>query len=301
MPYDSAFGQMMNSVFGSFDMAIFSGFAFVQNDIFTFLAKVFTTFGEFQFVIMYLFLSCALLLFKRTRKIGALIIAVVAVFVLVNDLILKDHLLRLRPYNALQGNSEYFNWYMNVGAIAESPYCFPSGHSCSTFAVATVLFFWIKKDLKKTGAGFIFIIPIFVALSRIYLMLHYPTDVIAGSIEGILIGILVWYVAKFCINNANLVPNKIRQKNSIDLEPWLEKRVKHKLEPKNVALVVVLLLICFGITAFTKFNIQSEHPQRCEHHGPDYICMNEGKYQSYNEDEGQFHFYCKEHRGELEK
>lgn len=68
-----------------------------------------------------------------------------------------------------------------------------------------------------------------------------------------------------------------------------------------MALVIVLLLICFGITTFTKFNIEVEHPQRCEHHGPDFICMNEGKYQGYDEAENQFHFYCQQHRGELEK
>lgn len=300
MLYDSAFGQFMNSVFGSFDMAVFSGFAAVQNDAFTFLAKVFTCIGDLQFVIMYCFLASGLLFFKRTRKIGVLIIAAVGCYVLFNDLIFKDHLMRLRPYNALQGNSEYFNWYMNVGAIAESPYCFPSGHCCGTFAASTVLFFWLKNDLKKPAAAAIFIIPVMVACSRLYLMLHYATDVIAGTILGILIGILVWYISKICINNAILLPQKLRDMNAIDLEPWLEKRVKHKLEPKNVTLVIVLILICFGITTFTKFNMDIQHGQKCEHQGPDFICMNEGKYQGYNEADGQFHFYCKQHRGELE-
>lgn len=109
MPYDSAFGQMMNSIFGGFDMAIFKVFAFVQNDIFTFLAKAFTCIGEPSFVIMYGFLSVILLFFKRTRKIGLLVCLALGFYLLLNDFIFKYLFVRLRPYNALQGNSEFFS------------------------------------------------------------------------------------------------------------------------------------------------------------------------------------------------
>lgn len=107
MPYDSAFGQMMHNVFGGFDYAVFSAFGAIQNDIFTFLAKVFTCFGEPVFGAMLGFLALILVCFKRTRKIGFLLGLAVFFFLLFNHIILKNALLRLRPYNVLQGDSQY--------------------------------------------------------------------------------------------------------------------------------------------------------------------------------------------------
>ena len=107
MPYDSAFGQMMHNVFGGFDYAVFSAFGAIQNDIFTFLAKVLTCFGQPIFGIMLGFFALILCCFKRTRKIGALVAFALLLFLLFNDIILKNLLLRLRPYNVLQGDSQY--------------------------------------------------------------------------------------------------------------------------------------------------------------------------------------------------
>lgn len=138
---DSSFGQMMHHVFGNFDMAIFSAFAFVQNDIFTAIAQFFTAIGEPSFGIMLFILGMVFCFFKRTRKIGHLILFATGVFFILNNIILKNFFFRIRPYNALQGNSEFFQWYLNVGAVSESETCFPSGHSAYAFSIATILFF----------------------------------------------------------------------------------------------------------------------------------------------------------------
>ena len=99
---DSSFGQMMHSVFGPFDMAIFSAFAFVQNDIFTAIANFFTALGEPSFGIMLFILAMVLCFFKRTRKIGHLLLFATGVFFILNNIILKNLFFRVRPYNALQ-------------------------------------------------------------------------------------------------------------------------------------------------------------------------------------------------------
>lgn len=301
MPYDSAFGQMMSNIFGWFDLSIFRAFGAIQNDIFTFFANVFTCLGDLTFVIMFGFTACVLVLFKRSRKVGLLIILSLGLYILVNDLLFKYIFLRIRPYNALQGNAEFFSWYMNVGPTYDSPYCFPSGHTCCTFAVSTAMFFWIKNDMKKSECWMIFFIPVFVGLSRIYLMVHYPTDVIAGMFEGIIIGIATWYLIELFFRILKYFPKCIRQLNDIDLEPWLSKKLGRKLEAKNVALVVVLILICFCVTTFSKESLTAPHLQKCEHEGPDFICMNEGKYQRLDEQTGQYHFYCEQHEEELER
>ena len=102
MTYDSAFGQMMYHVFGHFDLAVYSVFGFVQNDIFTFLAKFFSSFGEPIFSILVFVVGIVLACFKRTRKIGLLIVFATGLFFIVNNICLKNFFSRVRPYNTLQ-------------------------------------------------------------------------------------------------------------------------------------------------------------------------------------------------------
>lgn len=109
MSYDSAFGQFMYNTFYGFDFSIFSFFGLLQNDIFTFLAKFFSTFGEPLFIVFFMPLSLILCLFKKTRKIGFMLAVGICAFYFVNNLCIKEWTHRLRPYNVLQGNSEYFN------------------------------------------------------------------------------------------------------------------------------------------------------------------------------------------------
>ncbi len=70
----------------------------------------------------------------------------------------------------------------NGGAIS---YSFPSGHAGSSFAVATVI-----KFINKKFAAFVIIFSILMAFSRLYLYVHFPSDVIAGILVGISCGLL---------------------------------------------------------------------------------------------------------------
>lgn len=298
MSYDSAFGQMMSNVFGGFDLAVFSFFGSIQNDVFTFLAKLFTGFGETLFVFLVCLMCCVLCLFKRSRKIGVLVLMVAACFVLFNDLILKNAFVRLRPYNALQGNSIFFSWYMNAGAIPETPYCFPSGHSCWSFAAATALFLWIRNDKKNKAAWAIFIIPIFVIMARVYLMVHYPSDVIFGSIEGITIAIVCWYIMKLAIKLSPKLPEKIRNINKIDLTPFVENKIGRKINPNKSITIIVICVLCFLAISCVCLNIEISKSHKCEHKGTDYICMNEGKYKVWDDSINDFRYYCDIHDDE---
>jgi undecaprenyl-diphosphatase len=73
-------------------------------------------------------------------------------------------------------------------------YSFPSGHAASSFAAATVLAFALTRRRAVTWA-----LAVAVALSRIYIGVHYPLDVVVGALIGVLIGVLVtggraWYI-----------------------------------------------------------------------------------------------------------
>ena len=74
-------------------------------------------------------------------------------------------------------------------------YSFPSGHSASSFAAATVFAF----ALTRRRAAIIWALAATVAFSRIYIGVHYPLDVVVGALIGVLIGVLVtggraWYI-----------------------------------------------------------------------------------------------------------
>ena len=87
------------------------------------------------------------------------------------------------------------------GAVEEcNPYClldnsFPSGHSAVIFAVFTSLYI----TAKKKELTIMFAVPFLVAVSRYFLVVHYMTDVITGSIIGVLvpIAVLLFYEKKF--------------------------------------------------------------------------------------------------------
>lgn len=296
MQYDSGFNQMMHDVFGSFDLSVFSFFGSIQNDILNFLAGIFSTVGESIFAILFGVLFCVLFLFKRTRKISFLFLAVLVLFFAINNLVIKNTVCRLRPYNMLQGNSEYFSWYMNAGQVAETAYSFPSGHTCFSFAAAVVLFLWLFKDKQKRSAFLIFILPVIVACSRIYLMVHYPSDVLAGAILGILIGIFAWYLDKFCVFEYKKIFSGNKDfLDKIDLEPWLTKKLGHKLNDSKVVKIIVILVICISAIAFVKFAISQATKPHCFHQGPDYICMNRSESKLYNEDTNNWEYYCELH------
>lgn len=77
-------------------------------------------------------------------------------------------------------------------------------------------------------------------------MVHYPTDVIAGILEGIIIGVVVWYALKLLIfSGEKLAPNFTEKCTEADLEPRVEKKINRKLKTNKVVAIIVLLVICF--------------------------------------------------------
>ena len=128
--------------------------------------------------IVWIIISLILLIIKKTRKIGiCCAVALILQLTLING-ILKNIVGRIRPYEVIDG--------LNCLVGVQKDPSFPSGHTTSSFAVAWIIF---KKLPKKFGIPAL-ILAALIALSRLYVGVHYPTDVLAGVFIGILLGIL---------------------------------------------------------------------------------------------------------------
>ena len=106
---------------------------------------------------------------------------------LVTNLSIKPLVARIRPYDA---SDLFYEWWQLARGNIDLEYSFPSGHTTCTMATMTAIFIWGNKKYSWTA----FIMVLLMGMSRIYFMMHYPTDVIGGIIiggVGALIGALV--------------------------------------------------------------------------------------------------------------
>lgn len=119
-------------------------------------------------------IACFLLAFKKTRKVGATCMIALVFSGLFTSLLIKPLVARVRPYEVIEG----------LTILIQKPpdFSFPSGHSSGAFALAWVLF---RSLPKKVGIPAL-IWAAFMAFSRLYIGVHYPTDVLAGIVLGIL-------------------------------------------------------------------------------------------------------------------
>lgn len=116
-----------------------------------------------------------LLLIPKTRKAGLAMGIALALEIVCCNVILKPFVARIRPCDVNTA----------VQLLIERPldYSFPSGHTASSFAAASALYFGRKKLWIPAA-----ILAGLIGFSRLYLYVHYPTDVLAGALIGIMMG-----------------------------------------------------------------------------------------------------------------
>ena len=128
---------------------------------------------------IWILLAAVLLLRRKTRKTGDILAAALVVDVLLCNGLLKHLFHRVRPCDV--------NTAVSLLVSRPTDYSFPSGHTLSSAIGATIL---TKTDRRFGYAA----IPLaaLIAFSRLYLYVHWPSDVLAGALLGILIGNLTF-------------------------------------------------------------------------------------------------------------
>ncbi len=182
------------SVFDSFDFSVFTFFGeHIQSAAMNIVAEFITFFGGSEFVTPMAVVGALLIPFKKTRKFGMAVLFAVLVGTLCTNLILKPIFARPRPFIYYADNPAYMAWYEFAGSHIENAYTsFPSGHTTAAFELGIAMFLVLNKKYS-------WIFPVFsalVGLSRIYLMVHYVTDVLGGVVVGTFAGIMGYLIMK---------------------------------------------------------------------------------------------------------
>ena len=126
--------------------------------------------------IIWIILMVLLLIIPKTRKTGVIMMAALLVDVLLCNVFIKNLVARTRPFDV--------NTAVQLLVAKPRDYSFPSGHTAASFASVTALYLAGEKKLWKIAL----VLAVLIAFSRLYLYVHYPTDVLGGIITGAIAG-----------------------------------------------------------------------------------------------------------------
>ena len=134
----------------------------------------FTMLGEFG--VFFVAVALLLLIFRSRRICGATMLGGMGIGYLISTVAIKNLVARLRPFQVREE--------IELIAAAPSGFSFPSGHALNSFIAATILMYYDKR----LGIPAL-VIASLLAFSRLYLYVHFPSDVLAGMALGIGFGI----------------------------------------------------------------------------------------------------------------
>ena len=177
--------ELLNSWAVSFDLPILDWIqANLANPLLDKAMPYITMLGDAG--IFWMIVAAVLALTKKYRKVGFGMAFAMAMGLLVCNIILKPAVGRIRPYDF----QETLGVTINLLIDKQHDFSFPSGHTIASFEACTVMMLGSKKlGIPAT------LLAILIAFSRLYLYVHYPTDVIASVILGTLFGVLGYLIS----------------------------------------------------------------------------------------------------------
>lgn len=190
------------------EIQILHWFETLHNPITNPIFYVITTLGNAGWFWIVLAVLMLTVLPKKYKKAGlTMAIALILSLIFCNG-IMKHLWARPRAFWVVGQNFVVGNEFENLYGIFNSihDYSFPSGHSSASFAVAVSIFMWRKKE----GSAAL-VLAALIAFSRLYFTVHYPTDVLVGTITGALYGVAAYFIVKALMNKVpklNAIFNK---------------------------------------------------------------------------------------------
>ena len=174
------------------ELQILHWFGSIHNPVLNPIMYFFTCLGNAGIFWILLALALLTVLPKKYRKVGlTMAIALILSLIMCNG-VMKIFYHRVRPFvtDPTLQETELYGIFATI-----HDWSFPSGHTSASFAAAVAMFMWYKKE--GTGA---LIIAALVSISRLYLTVHYPTDVLASLILGSLYGVIAYFITVALFN-----------------------------------------------------------------------------------------------------
>ncbi len=178
------------------EFAILDGLQTIHTGILDKIMMAFTFLGELGW--FWILCGVVLLFFKKYRKNGWIVLFTLLVGLLITNVLLKNLVARVRPYDV--------NTAVDLIISKPTDWSFPSGHTTSSFGAAAAIMY----ANKKWGVA-AYMIAVIIAFSRMYLYVHYPTDILGGMAVGTLAFGIVITIYKHV--NWEKAAGKFRRKN----------------------------------------------------------------------------------------
>lgn len=127
---------------------------------------------------VWILMAAVLLLIPKTRKSGIILAVALCVDLILCNEIMKPVFARSRPFHV--------NAAVSLLIRMPADFSFPSGHTAASFTAVAALYFAGERKLWKPAL----VLAALIAFSRLYLYVHYPTDILGGMAVGIIAGYL---------------------------------------------------------------------------------------------------------------
>ena len=134
---------------------------------------------------IWILLTLGMLLLPGKRRTGAVLAAALCIDLILCNGILKNLVARVRPFDV--------NTAVQLLVRAPRDFSFPSGHTAASFTAVMALYLTGEKKLLPPAL----VLAVLIAFSRLYLYVHYPTDVLGGVFVGLLCGYLGWQLVQW--------------------------------------------------------------------------------------------------------
>ena len=184
----------------------------MEIEILNFIQTLHTPFGDVVMPLItslgnagvfWIILAIVLVIIPKTRKIGITVSAALVLDLIFCNILIKPLVARIRPFD--------INTAVELLISKPRDYSFPSGHTAASFAASSAIF---VTGHRKTGVAAM-ILAALIGISRLYLYVHYPTDVLGGLAIGVGCGICSCFIV-------NHVMQKIEERKEAEKPEYQE-------------------------------------------------------------------------------